>query len=329
MGQPPTPPDTPPPEPSPATVEHAAEWLAHLESGDADAADLAAFDTWKTAHPSHAVAIDRLGGLGDQLRHGPPVSRETLRRLYLAPRRSLGSAAAIVALLGGTAWLLSGLPAVQLRFADQRTAVGESRIVPLADGSRLVLATDSAADIAVGADRRVVRLLRGEVFARVARRDAARFRVETTDGSAEALGTAFTVRKQDGATVVAVISSRVRACPGAADGPGCIALAPGERARLSAGAATRLSATHPDDIAAWADGWLPATDMSLPDLLDALNRWRTRPIRFDRPTLAPLRVSGVFPLSDTDKALANLARSQPITIDRSVPAAPVVRLRPQ
>lgn len=308
-------------EPTPDVIERAAEWMAHLESGDADDADMAAFESWRAEHPAHAVAIERMSGLG----RGSEAARETLRRLFLRPRRRGGGAALVIALLAGGGWFLSRLPAAQVYCADERTIAGEMRDVPLIDGSRIVLASDSAADLDIGSGRRTVRLLRGEMLAEVARGQAARFRVETPDGTADALGTAFTVRREEGATLVSVIASQVRACPVSAAPAQCVTLAPGERARIADGAVARLANVVPEDIGAWVEGWLPADDIPLAELLDELNRWRKIPIRFDRQSLSAMRLSGIFPLRDTDSALANLARAQPITVDRRDPASPIVR----
>lgn len=315
-------------EPSPDVIERAAEWMSHLESGDADDMDIAAFEQWKAAHPSHAVAIERMGGLEDRLRNGSPASQEALRRLYLGPRKRMGGAVLIVALLAGAGWFASRLPEVQLYFADERTIAGEMRDISLPDGSRIVLASESAADFDMTKGRGVVRLLRGELLAEVAKGQARVFLVETEDGMAEVLGTAFTVRKENHSTAVAVINSQVRACPAPPDPAKCITLSPGERARIADGAVTRLSNVDPGNVAAWAEGWLPAEETPLAHVLDELNRWRKDPIRFDRQDLADIRVSGIFPLRDTDSALANLARSQPITIDRRDPVSPLVRRNP-
>lgn len=317
-------------EPTDQVVERAAEWMAHLESGDADEQDHADFQHWCAEHPSHAVAIKRMG----RLAQGTEVEREALRRLFMRPaarRRNVAPGLAIVAvLLMGGGWFLRQLPAVQVHFADERAMIGETRPVALPDGSRIVLASNSAADIDMGPGRRTVRLLRGDLLADVAKGQATHFRVETVDGVAEALGTSFTVRKEDRATLVTVVTSKVRICPEATGtGRGCETLSPGERVRLADGIITRLPGIAPADATAWVEGWLPASETPLVDLLDELNRWRERPIRFDRATLRDVRVSGIFPLRDSDSVLANLARAHPIIIDGANTPSPLIRRKPK
>lgn len=311
-------------EPSASVVQEAAEWLAHLESGDASDQDRSDFDTWRLADPAHALALDRLGGVRERLAGAPEVEREALRRLLLQPRRS-GAPFLIVLALLGAGWAGSRLPAVQLLLADQTTPTGEARALDLADGSRLTLSTDSAVNI--DADRRMVTLLKGEVLANVAKRAVTGFTVRTRDGAATALGTAFTVRKEAASTLVAVAESRVRVCPEDGEAGGCMTLSPGQRARLTGHSVERLSDIPVVDIGAWADGWLSAEDRPLVEVLDELNRWRATPIVFNRRALADLRVSGTFPLRDPDKATANLTALLPLVLDNSNPAAPILRRR--
>lgn len=302
--------------PSPAVVERAAEWLAHLESGDATEADRAELQAWRNAHPSHALAFDRMSGLGHHW--SQRAEQETLRRLFLRPSKGP------TALLGLAAVALTGWFALQHNAADQRTVTGETRTVALKTHDQVILATDSAADI--DDNRRTVRLLRGEVLARVAKDAPAPFVVQTRDGTAQALGTAFTVRRLQDATRVSVIESHVQVCP-AHHPDACLTLAPGQQARMTRDAVTALPDAAPTTAGAWSEGWLPVEDQPLVEVLDELNRWRARPIRFERQPLADLRVSGVFPLRQTDRAVANLARALPLSVDRTDPASPVVSRR--
>lgn len=310
-------------EPGPEIVQRAAEWLAHLESGDATDADHRRCSDWLAADPSHQTAFHRLGGFSRTL-EAEPLQRDALRRLF--PRRSARIAPAILiaALLGGSALLGYRSDFMQIRVADQRTAAGELRAVPLADGSEVTLATRSAANIDLGPARRHITLVQGEILARVRPDQARPFVVETGDGTITALGTAFTVFRGMSGTDVAVIESHVRACPADAGSSACVDLAPGQRARMTR-EHVALRAGNAGDDAAWADGWLPVQDRPLPEVLGEINRWRAEPIDFQPDKLASLRVSGLFSLKDTDRALSNLGALLPIAIDRSADGQVAVR----
>ena len=314
-------------EPGEAIVMRAAEWLAHIESGDASEQDYQALETWRHAAPAHALALDRLGGVRARLAETPLVERETLRRLLSRPRRGTGGAILGLIAVVGAGWMVSSLPIVQLQFASQKTLAGETRVVDLSDGSHLTLSTDSAVNIAMGDHGRTIRLLRGEVFAQVAKRDGALFTVKSKDGAVVALGTAFSVRKEEDSTIVAVAESRVRVCPLLGGDKACVTLTPGQRGRMTVRKVERLADTPAANISAWTDGWLSVEDRPLVEVLDELNRWRREPIRFDRREMSGLRVSGVFPLHDPDRAVVNLTRLLPVSYDRNGPSGAVVSRR--
>ncbi|RYE61660.1 MAG: DUF4880 domain-containing protein, partial [Oxalobacteraceae bacterium] len=137
------------PEPKPAVIQQAAEWMAHIEAGDMDDADVRAFQRWQAEHPSHAIAIERMGGLDTDLQ-GEPLRRETLRRLFLRPRRHVGLTGLVLVLVIAGGMALTRLPSVEPYLADERTNAGEMRSVALKDGSNLVLASDTVVDLDIG-----------------------------------------------------------------------------------------------------------------------------------------------------------------------------------
>ncbi|MNT69671.1 fec operon regulator FecR [compost metagenome] len=63
----------------------------------------------------------------------------------------------------------------------------------------------------------------------------------------------------------------------------------------------------------WSDGVLAAHDMRLEEFLAELARYRPGVIRCD-PRVANLRVSGVYPLGNTDKVLDTLALTLPVSV---------------
>ena len=77
---------------------------------------------------------------------------------------------------------------------------------------------------------------------------------------------------------------------------------------------------------AWAEGIIEADDAQLGAVLDGLATHRHGWLLFDGD-VAALRVSGVFRLDDTDRALAALERVLPIEIDRITGWVVRVRLR--
>jgi transmembrane sensor len=61
---------------------------------------------------------------------------------------------------------------------------------------------------------------------------------------------------------------------------------------------------------------LVVNDMPLPDFLAELSRYRTGLLRC-APNAAGLRVSGAYPLADTDRVLNTLTRALPVQLQRA------------
>jgi transmembrane sensor len=68
-----------------------------------------------------------------------------------------------------------------------------------------------------------------------------------------------------------------------------------------------------DTATAWTDGMLVASGMRLADFLAELSRHRPGYLGCD-PAIAGLRVSGTYPLADTDRILDTLRTTLPVEI---------------
>ncbi|QJX02786.1 FecR family protein [Alcanivorax sp. IO_7] len=200
------------------------------------------------------------------------------------------------------------------QWADLATGVGETATHTLADGTRLVLNTDTALDVDFNDRGREIRLHRGEVLVTTGHGDARPFRVRTRDGAVRPLGTRFTVRRTDRDTRVAVYQGRCRCAPAAR--PGRCAWTPA-MAPPSAPAGWAPPAARRGG-AGLATGQLVAERMTVADFAGELARYRHGLVRY-QPEVAGLRVTGVFSLTDTDRALDALARALPVRVRHYTP----------
>ncbi|ENO87093.1 FecR family protein [Thauera linaloolentis] len=327
-----------PDEPTLAVIEQATDWHLLLQSGEATATDRAACKAWRARHPSHELAWQRMQALWQQFDAAePPPAQAALDaacRIQPKPksrrsRRALAGGALLLAGLAGGASFTLPPPAVLL--ADHRSATGERRSIELPDRSRLVLDSDSAVDLRYDGSQRRIVLHRGGVLAEVAADTQAAprpFSIETPQSSARALGTRYTVRREaDGNTMVSVLESIVEACAQAAPpASGCVRLHPGQQVRIGAdgpGAITGIDAAAED---ARMRGQLIVDDLPLSEVLLTLGRHRPGLLRYDAAALAGIRVSGVFPLDDTDRALDALARTLSLRVRHYTPWLVIVDL---
>ncbi|RTQ34701.1 DUF4880 domain-containing protein [Variovorax gossypii] len=303
--------------------KEAVAWYARLCSGCATAADHEEWRRWHHAHPDHQRAWQRFESMQATLQRVPGhVAASTLRAAQ-ADRRRVLRGIAVLAGGGSLAWLswrAAGPDGLGAWLADHRTGTGEQRTVRLADGSQLMLNTRTSVDVSIDASRRLVTLREGEILVQtakhrevpgVARTDSRPFMVETPHGRILALGTRFTVRSDDVRTVVSVLEDAVEVRA---------SQAPGQVVRLEAGRQARFTAGHVDApqpadpaLADWEHGSLVVNDWRLEDVVGELARYRRGRLVCD-PAVADIRVSGAFPITDTDKALAVIARAFPVRV---------------
>lgn len=298
----------PDPRPTAEIVARAAHWAALLDDATVSAEVREACDRWCRQDPRHRVTLDHMLGLSRRFDGLDGPARQALA--IAASHRMTGikksaAAALLLILLMAGSWMMAGPLLVPL-FPDHRTVLGERRELALADGSALMLDGGSAVNIDLTTRERRITLLRGQVQAGVAPDASRPFSVATADGTATALGTRYIVRKEAGGTRITVVESVVRVC--AATGQvACRDLTAGQQALVNPASIVLLADVDPVAAAAWTRGWLEADDMPLVELLGELNRQRLRPIRFDAALLEGRRVTGSFPLDDTDRAARALA----------------------
>lgn len=301
----------------PDVAEAAMTWWVELHA-DPVADDLrAACQQWRATRPEHERAWQIIAAAHGRLRaSGLPgaLARAALAAPRSPARRKAVKTLAVLLFAGGAAWTAHRPDAAPRWLADLRTGTGERRDVVLADGTQLTLDTGSAVDVRFDDAERRLRLLAGRIHIVTAADGAADrpFIVDTAQGSARALGTRFTVRQDDGSSHVAVHEGRVALTPRRGGAP--LVLAAGEQARFDARAADRPQPVRDSDDA-WRRGMLIATGMRLDDFVAELGRYRAGWLLCD-PEAAALRVSGSFPLADTDRALDALANALPVDIVR-------------
>ncbi|MCC5810778.1 MAG: FecR family protein [Ectothiorhodospiraceae bacterium] len=310
-------------------LEEAARWRVQLDDPALPRETHQAFERWRCRHPDHAQAWQAINAIWDATAGASrPGAREALERTFEEEqgdaRRWLGRGAGlllILLVLMPLAWIVSGIPSPAHLLADHHTAVGEIRTVELPDGSRMVLNTATAVDVRFDDDQRRIRLHHGEIHITVAPDSRRPLEVVTDHGRARALGTRFGVRRVESGntaiTRVTVQHSRVELCP--AGGDHCRELRQGQQADTDGRHVTEPVTVDPEASAAWTTGRLVADDVPVTDVLRELARYRRGFLHIDDTGLAGMRVSGVIPLHDTDRALKALESTLPLRARRYTP----------
>lgn len=303
------------PAPIERQVAHAAAtWFLRLQAASATEQDHQACAEWRRAHVDHERAWQLAARFSDQVRNIPPaVGRSALHRSTRVSRRTTIKALTSLVVLGSLGIGASRTATVTHLTADFSTGVGERRQVTLSDGTELHLNTDSALDVQYSETARHLVLRRGEVFIRTARDTAGQARpltVESAWGRFQPLGTRFSVRRFEDHDQLAVLEGSVAATPHATP-EGRLEIQAGQQARITEHGVERLADSRGEF--GWIDGFLRVEQMRLADFAEELNRYRHGWVRCE-PTVADVRISGVFQVQDTTHALTALAMSYPVSV---------------
>ncbi|WP_095184991.1 FecR domain-containing protein [Pseudomonas sp. Irchel 3H9] len=276
----------------------AAQWLALLESGAATERDHAALQHWRDSHPQHEQTWQKAQSLRQRFSALPQaLAMASLDRPQPGRRAVLKRALGVAALLP-TAWLISRQLPIDTWRADLRTATGERKRLPLADGASLQLNTATAVDVDMA--QRRVSLVDGELALTVP--GAAAMTVQTRYGQLLVSHADVCIRQLASGCLVSVLKGTVQV----RDLSGQMAtLQAGQQAPLKAGG---LGAWALFDVLqlGWRDGVLTAQNQPLGNFLRELERYRPGVLRWE-PRLEALRVTGSFRLDDTDRILNLLA----------------------
>ena len=326
-------------------IEHAASrWLARRDGNASwSEADASALEAWLQADIAHRVAFlrlhaawnesGRLQALGAGLRgDGPPLrgswnaspfisaqappsaaaskrpASNTSHRVYIA---GFAMATACAVLIG---WGWRTYQHVDA--ASYHTAMGQVRTLPLADGSRATLASDSAIEIHLSRGERHVALTRGEAIFAVAKDPRRPFVVATKGHRVIAVGTRFSVRRDDEDLRVVVTEGTVRleSGPGAASsGPsallpaGSVALVHGDDVLVRS-----LPLTEVERMLGWRDGLLAFRDTPLTEAIAEFNRYNVRKLAVGDGDAGALRIGGSFRWDNAEGFVRLLEQGFPV-----------------
>jgi len=260
----------------------AAEWAARLDAGTLSPDEENSLQNWLAGDTRRLGALARAQALMASPEIAAAIAPARPRLASIMNRR--GFLAAAAASLAGAAFIVGRAEhGVSLDYASE---VGEIRVIPLEDGSRITLNTNSAVSVEYRPHSRLVRLARGEAYFEVAKNPDRPFIVSGPAAQARAVGTAYSVRLGDAEHMqVRVTSGRVAVEPP----PSALA----ESLRLSpiADNGAYLDANQQADVRVVGEGpWKGQVQVSIKDVMpDRVARellWREGLLSFEGETLA-------------------------------------------
>lgn len=305
---------TPDPRLQPEALEAASRWFVRLSAGDVSARERAAWQNWRGADTANEYAwqqVEQVTRKFEAADISPALGLNVLTSPASPSRRKALQHIALLCVLGGVGTI--GYRALTGE-AEYATAKGEQRTLVLQDGSRVILNTDSAIDVVfTEAERRII-LRSGEMYIETAQEKQRTFRpliAQSIHGSVTALGTRFTLRSDAQWSYVSLFEGALDIRT-QADAQANLRLDAGRQTRFNKtkiASPTRLLTTAPY----WLNGILLIDNMPLLEFIEELSRYRPGRMTCDT-RLAHLRISGAFPLGNTDAILNSIAASFPIEI---------------
>lgn len=329
-----------------AIEQAAAGWLARRDGGRWNAEEEAALQRWLDVDVGHRVAFLRLEaawqeggrlqalGAGWQDSAAParghwqvsPAGRREQMLQAMAQRPAAARPVrqrrfahfAAAATLAGCALALAWGWRSQTRVdtATYRTAMGEVRTLPLADGSHATLASATGIEVRLSGRARDVALTSGEAIFEVAKDPRRPFSVAAEGYRAVAVGTRFSVRRDVAALRVVVTEGTVRLdAPATAAGAIPSVMLPAGSVALVRGnglLVRSLPLADAQRLLDWRDGLLAFRDAPLSEVVAEFNRYNARKLVLADAEAGALRIGGNFRWDNTEGFVRLLEAGFPV-----------------
>jgi len=297
-------------------------WIARFRSDSVTEGDRQAFALWLAESPAHKHAMDSMLDMWADLASVRQLYPDSLQIQSRAAnqgnwwRVSIAAAACLVVAL--LIWP-QNQQAVESSMRYQ-TALGEQQTIELEDGSTLTLNTNSRVSVSFDEKHRQLELIRGEAFFKVAKDPGRPFDVNAGSARVTAIGTAFNIYRTEHSSDITVVEGVVRVTELGDTG----SRAPATeilRANQQLTATDKgLQAAAPANVSqqtAWQRGELIANNMTLAELIAQIERYHDTHILLTDASIATLKISGVFDLSDLSPIL------QALQVSLGVKAVPI------
>jgi len=338
--------------------EAASDWLICRDSGQWTQADRGRFEQWLEASTANRITFLRLElaweesarlkalGAGIPADQPPPPGSWNFTPFFKQHHKDAGDAVGRGAISGAAtrrgrylALAASFLLAVVVgsgayHFWDRSgehytTAVGGIASVPILDGSKITLNTNSQVRVALTHAERHIELQQGEAFFEVAHDRSRPFVVEAGKKRVVAVGTKFSVQRDGKSIVVVVTEGKVRledatrplrnsadasgsAAPAGADAPVFLTAGAIARADEAGLLVQHKSVAEAETRLSWRTGVLMFRELTLADAVAEFNRYNVRQIVIADPAVAALKVEGNFRTTNVEAFVRLLESGFPV-----------------
>jgi transmembrane sensor len=316
----------------PTLKQQAIEWLILLRRHDLSEAETEAFANWLSEDVRHADAFAKAENTFNDMtlaalspRVGAPVKQSTRKPESTSPVKTAKPQKAnpaifprwlAVPLAVAASWLFAValvLPKqsnlLDAYLSDYHTGTGEQQHIQLADGSQMLLNTNTAVSVDYRDELRYITLHHGQVQFTVAKDVQRPFEVKSGGLTTRALGTVFEVYRQESGAIDITVQEHtvsVRLPDDSHIRP--VKVLEKHRLHYQGGKIAQPMPVNPEQAGAWRQRSLFINDRPLAELIDEIDRYRTGRVFLAGGGLKNHRVSGMFSLADPDAALAKVRK---------------------
>jgi transmembrane sensor len=313
--------------------QQAIKWLIRLRTRELNEAETLEFADWLSHDLSHAHAFANAEDLFEVMtqavqmktadaKPNPNGGRELPITAAIPPSRKRRSGRWLaIPLALAAAWLFAVILVLPEQaslwdayLSDYHTGTGEQRTIQLADGSRLLLNTDTAVSVDYQDASRQIILHHGQAQFTVVGDKARPFTVSAGELQVRALGTVFEVyRKASGDIDVSVqehaVATNLLAGGNVLQKPQVL-IQQGQQLRYAHGSSTLNPPEAADGelTGVWRQGRVIVKDRPLAELVAEIERYRPGRIFLGDANLSNLRVTGLFSLADPEASLAKVRK---------------------
>lgn len=280
------------------------EWLIELQDEMATEAQHQAFELWYQASRDHQRAWQHIQTVNQRMSalsssFGTSLAQASLTDEPVSDRRY-----ALKTLLMVLGFGLTGYGWRRGWHTDYQTRIGEIKAHTLVNDALLTLNTDSWVNVAVLPQTQDIELVRGElILQETGKQDRLLNRIRVNDSVIYPEHARLMVRQSGQQVRVSVFSGLAQ-----------LVLANGVSETLFQGDSCRFdpyTVMSKEAVIAdsdrWQQGMLVARQMRLDQFVAEIARYRPGVLRCD-PVIAGLKVSGTFPLQNTDLILQSVSR---------------------
>ena len=326
-------------------LEEAAQWHARITDDAASEDVWLSFTLWLEQGSQHQAAYDQVEMLAEQIDELASSIKASLLKANdqtsgsnkavgktdgniiqagwrWQTKRAWGGLAAAAAVVMVVFSNIGMIEAPKASTEEYFTAIGEQRLVKLADGSTIHLNTNSKLFVTLSQDTRRTRLEYGEAVFSVSKDKTRPFFVELGDQQVRVVGTKFNIFRNLGSVIVTVAEGIVDVSSSmdntnSPNKPAAVRLWAGKQLVHTIGSTNdQINSVEAEVFLTWEDGILEFEDSPLPYIFKKLERYFNAPIVLNGD-FSNITFSGLLNVRNRSGILALLEDTLPIQITQT------------